>query len=190
MVARKQFSTRLSEQSLSLVSDLADDSKLSPSALVDGLLGRIGAVRRLLIGRAEEGGTITAFERLLADAVRYRMEHESRPISREFFGRLTPNGVLLFAQNWLDAINDAAGLPDRDGLPSKFRLAQVPAGGAWERRGAAGKWGVLDRAERFTADDVEYVFDAGDESWSTEYSLWLFRRKAAEKAKEIERGGE
>jgi len=108
---------------------------------------------RIVDAEAQAKGTATAAVlEMIADGLRYRMESNDPPVHRHFHEAFSPEGVVQFYSEFLEAVRLRAGVV---GPEDRHRFEQAPNGGAWERKGLAGAWAVLDRTERFTPDGIE-----------------------------------
>ena len=103
---------------------------------------------------ANEVDTLRA---IIADGLRYRMEHNEPPVHPYFLDPLTPEAVISDFVEFMDAVRDRAGLLGRNGKEPKFYFARVPKGGKWEANGIAGGWAVLPKSMSFTKDGYNKI---------------------------------
>ncbi|HOG29397.1 MAG TPA: hypothetical protein PLT35_08960 [Vicinamibacterales bacterium] len=103
-------------------------------------------------GGASEAETL---RRLLAEGLRYRMEHCTPPVHPHFLDAIKPEAMPQEFLEYLDAVREQVGVMRPDGTAPTHYFAQVPAGGRWEAEGVAGGWAVLDKRTKFTRNGYE-----------------------------------
>ena len=109
------------------------------------------------LGEQLGGHETETLRAIVADGLRYRMEHNEPAVHPHFLDPLVPEAVVEEFLHFLDAVRDQGGLKGLDGKPSNYYFAKAPKGGRWEEEGVAGGWAVLDRKTRFTKNGYEQV---------------------------------